>query len=64
MPLSERLFELQQNAESDGRSSEAKVWSVILSQIWAGLSGYRFATLDLPEVSLPSCGLLINDLAT
>jgi ribosomal RNA-processing protein 12 len=48
--MSERLFEMQQAAENEGRPSEAKVWGVILSQIWAGLSGYRFATADLPEV--------------
>lgn len=54
VPLSEDLFELQQNAASDGRSGEAKVWSVLLSQIWAGFSGYvRVQPGDLTEVCWP-----------
>jgi ribosomal RNA-processing protein 12 len=48
--MSERMFDLQQTAESNGRQSEAKVWSVLVSQIWTGLAGYCYATADLEEV--------------
>jgi ribosomal RNA-processing protein 12 len=50
VPLSERMFDLQQTAESEGRASEAKVWSVLIGQIWAGLVGYCHAPIDLKEV--------------
>ena len=53
VPMSERMFDLQQKAESDGRQSEAKVWSVLVAQIWAGLAGYCFAAIDLKEVGMP-----------
>lgn len=51
VPLSERIFDLQQAAESEGRASEAKVWSVLVGQIWAGLVGYCHAPIDLKEVN-------------
>lgn len=44
------MFDLQQAAESNGRQSEAKVWSVLVAQIWTGLAGYCYATADLKEV--------------
>jgi ribosomal RNA-processing protein 12 len=50
VPLSELMFDLQQKAEMDGRQSEAKVWNVLLAQIWSGLSGYCHAPGDLKEV--------------
>lgn len=50
VPLSERMFNLQQKAEAEGRASETKVWSVLVAQIWAGLSGYCHAPPDLKEV--------------
>jgi ribosomal RNA-processing protein 12 len=50
VPLSERLFELQSAAEGAGRAAEAKVWSVLIGQVWAGLVGYCHVTSDLPEV--------------
>lgn len=50
VPLSERMFDLQQKAETEGRQSEAKVWSVLVSQIWSGLAGYCHASVDLPQV--------------
>ena len=53
MPLSEQMFDLQQQAESAGRSSEAKVWSVLVGQTWAGLIGYCWGTPDLKEVRTP-----------
>ncbi|KAF8895689.1 armadillo-type protein [Gymnopilus junonius] len=49
VPLSERMFDLQQKAEMDGRQSEAKVWSVLVGQVWAGLSGYCIGTANLKE---------------
>lgn len=44
------MFDLQQKADNEGRQSEAKVWSVLVAQIWTGLAGYCHATLDLSEV--------------
>jgi len=52
VPLSERIFDLQQKAEREGRQSEAKVWSVLVAQIWTGLAGYCWATIDLQEVNI------------
>lgn len=52
VPLSERMFNLQQKAETEGRASEAKVWSVLVAQIWAGLAGYCHAPVDLKEVNI------------
>ncbi|KAH8828256.1 NUC173-domain-containing protein [Flagelloscypha sp. PMI_526] len=40
VPLSEQLFELQQTAELNGREGEAKIWVVLLAQIWNGMGGY------------------------
>jgi ribosomal RNA-processing protein 12 len=36
VPLSERMFNLQQNSESENRQSEVKLWTVLIAQIWAG----------------------------
>lgn len=44
------MFDLQQTAESEGRQSEAKVWSVLVGQVWSGLVGYCWGTPDLKEV--------------
>ena len=52
VPLTERMFDLQQKADSEGRQSEAKVWSVLVDQIWSGLHGYCYATIDLKQVPL------------
>ncbi|PPR02396.1 hypothetical protein CVT26_011364 [Gymnopilus dilepis] len=49
VPLSERMFDLQQKAEMEGRQSEAKVWSVLVGQVWAGLPGYFVGTPNLKE---------------
>jgi len=51
VPLSERMFELQQKAETGGRQSEAKVWNVLIGQVWGGLAGYCSGTPDLKNVS-------------
>jgi len=53
------MFDFQQVAESEGRQSEAKVWSVLVDQIWAGLTGYCHAPTDLQEVRLSS--LLVHN---
>lgn len=50
VPLTERMFDLQQTAEAEGRQSEAKLWNVLVHQIWSGLYGYCWGTLDLKEV--------------
>lgn len=44
------MFELQQTAEMEDRQAEAKMWSVLIGQIWAGLSGYCIGTADLKGV--------------
>lgn len=49
VPLSERMFNLQQNSESENRQSEAKLWTVLIAQIWAGLPGYCWAKADTQE---------------
>lgn len=45
------MFDLQQKAETEDRQAEAKMWSVLVGQIWAGLSGYCIGTANLKEVS-------------
>jgi len=52
VPLTERMFDLQQKADNEGRASEAKVWSVLISQIWNGLPGYCHGTPDIQQVSV------------
>ena len=54
VPLTERMFELQSTAETEGRQAEAKVWSVLIEQIWVGLPGYCWGTPDLKQVCVPS----------
>ena len=51
VPLSEHMFNLQQNSESENRQSEAKLWTVLIAQIWAGLPGYCWAKADTQEVA-------------
>lgn len=51
VPLSERMFNLQNKAESDGRQSEAKVWNVLISQVWVGFAGYCHAPPDVKNAS-------------
>lgn len=52
VPLSERMFDRQQKADAEGRQSEAKVWSVLVSQVWAGFAGYCNASPDVKSVSV------------
>ncbi|EKM80725.1 hypothetical protein AGABI1DRAFT_71216 [Agaricus bisporus var. burnettii JB137-S8] len=62
VPLSERIFDLQQAAEAEGRASEAKVWSVLVGQIWAGLVGYCHTPIDLKEALSPTFAQLLSQL--
>ncbi|KAK2464281.1 hypothetical protein APHAL10511_003738 [Amanita phalloides] len=62
VPLSERMFDLQQKAEKDGRHSEAKVWAVLIAQIWAGFAGYCSASPGLQESMTPAFSQLISEL--
>ena len=50
VPLSENMFDWQQKAESEGRQSEAKVWNVLIGQVWACLPGYCYCSPKLNEV--------------
>jgi ribosomal RNA-processing protein 12 len=45
------MFNYQQNAESENRQSEMKVWAVLIAQVWAGLPGYCWSKPDTREVS-------------
>ena len=44
------MFDLEQKAKSENRPSEAKVWAVLIAQVWAGLPGYCWSKADTPEV--------------
>lgn len=52
------MFELHQKADAEGRQAEAKVWTVLIAQIWAGLPSYCWAPVDLRKVII-SLHLLI-----
>ncbi|GLB37646.1 putative NUC173-domain-containing protein [Lyophyllum shimeji] len=62
VPLSERMFDLQTTAEAENRPSEAKVWSVLVAQIWTGFVGYCHGTPDLKESLTPSFAQLLSQL--
>ncbi|OCH84676.1 NUC173-domain-containing protein [Obba rivulosa] len=62
VPLTERMFDLQQKAETEGRQSEAKVWSVLIEQIWTGLPGYCWGTADLKQALTPEFSQLLSQL--
>ncbi|KAJ3546583.1 hypothetical protein NM688_g5502 [Phlebia brevispora] len=62
VPLTERMFDLQQNAESEGRQSEAKVWSVLVHQIWSGLHGYCYGATDLRKTLTPQLSQMLSQL--
>ncbi|GBE81173.1 hypothetical protein SCP_0309000 [Sparassis crispa] len=62
VPLTERMFDLQQKAETEGRQSEAKVWSVLVEQIWNGLSGYCWGTVDLQQALTHEFSQLLSQL--
>lgn len=56
------MFGLQQTAESEDRQSQAKLWSVLIGQIWTGLVGYCWATKDLKESLNPTFSALLSGL--
>ncbi|KAJ7578515.1 armadillo-type protein [Mycena floridula] len=59
VPLSERMFDLQQTADTEGRQAEGKVWAVLVAQVWSGLVGYCYGGVDLKEaLSAQFCQLL------
>ncbi|KAI5117784.1 hypothetical protein M0805_000427 [Coniferiporia weirii] len=62
VPLTERMFDLQQRAETEGRSAEAKVWSVLVAQVWNGLPAYCFQTPDLRESLTPQFAQMLSQL--
>ncbi|KAA1475204.1 NUC173-domain-containing protein [Dentipellis sp. KUC8613] len=62
VPLTERMFDLQSTAEAEGRESEAKVWTVLIAQIWAGLPGYCWASPDLRESLTPAFSQMLSQL--
>ena len=53
VPMSERSFERKVKAEEGNRPGEAKVWEVVIGQIWDCLPGFVDLARDLREVS---CG--------
>lgn len=55
VPLSEQLFELKVKAEEGGRDNEAKVWEVLIGQVWNCFKGYCEACVDLKEVCSTLC---------
>ncbi|KAI0332309.1 NUC173-domain-containing protein [Cubamyces sp. BRFM 1775] len=62
VPLTERMFDLHTTAEAEGRQSEAKVWSVLVEQIWMGLPGYCWGTVDLKQSLTPQFSQLLSQL--
>ncbi|KAI9569645.1 armadillo-type protein [Boletus coccyginus] len=62
VPLSERMFNLQNRAEADGRQSEAKVWNVLISQVWVGFAGYCHAPPDVKDALTPTFSQLLSQL--
>lgn len=51
VPLSQRLFDRKIKATEGGRAAEAKVWEVVIGQIWDCLPGFLDLARDLREVS-------------
>ena len=51
-PLSERVFGRKAAAEESGRDAEAKVWEVVVGQIWDCFPGFCEMPRDLKLVSL------------
>ncbi|KAF4621075.1 hypothetical protein D9613_000384 [Agrocybe pediades] len=62
VPLSERMFNYQQKAEAENRQAEAKMWSVLIGQIWSGLSGYCIGSPDLKQSLGPTFSQLLSQL--
>ncbi|THH08369.1 hypothetical protein EW145_g2754 [Phellinidium pouzarii] len=62
VPLTERMYDLQQRAEVEGRAAEAKVWSVLVSQVWSGLPAYCYQTSDLQKSLTPQFAQMLSQL--
>ncbi|KAG6333632.1 hypothetical protein ID866_5457 [Astraeus odoratus] len=62
VPLSERMFNLQQKADAEGRQSEAKVWGVLVSQVWGGFPGYCYASPNVENALTPTFSQLLSRL--
>lgn len=56
------MFDLHAKAESEGRSSEAKVWTVLVDQVWSGLHGYCYGTPDLKDALSQQFSQLLTEL--
>lgn len=62
VPLSERMFNLEKKAEAGGRQAEAKVWSVLVSQVWAGFAGYCHASPDVKSALTPGFSQILSQI--
>lgn len=62
VPFTERMFDLHAKADAEGRSSEAKVWSVLVDQVWSGLHGYCYGTPDLKDALTQPFSQLLSEL--
>ncbi len=62
MPVSERLFERKVSAEQGGRAGEAKVWEVVIGQIWDCLPGFFDLARDTREGLTTQFAQLISQL--
>ena len=56
------MFNYQQEAEDNGRSAEAKMWGVLVAQIWAGLPAYCYAPREgeLGKALTPGFGQMLS----
>lgn len=59
-PLSERVFSRKVAAEDAGRGAEAKIWEVLVGQIWDAFPGFCEISRDLQEVCLFFSPLYLN----
>ncbi|KAF8586684.1 NUC173-domain-containing protein [Ramaria rubella] len=62
VPLSERMFDLHQKADAEGRANEAKMWDVLIGQVWTGLVGYCWGTRDLSKAFNPAFAQLLSNI--
>ena len=49
-PLSERVFGRKVASEEAGKDTEAKIWEVIVGQIWDCFPGFCEVPRDMPDV--------------
>lgn len=62
VPLSERMYNFQKKAEAEGRPAEAKVWSVLVSQVWTGFAGYCHASPDVKSALTPGFSQILSQI--